>query len=124
MSDGIVSISGFTSPTSRTAGAFLLSCSDVERLLTPDESMAAVEDAFRRHALGKAPPPGKSPQAGKTPDKKAASVAGQPPAPGSAPATGGAPAAGPASGQRQTVGPDGTRNVRIIAPPAAPSNQP
>jgi len=73
---------------------------------------------------GKAPAPGKSPQAGKTPDKKAASVAGQPPAPGSAPATGGAPAAGPASGQRQTVGPDGTRNVRIIAPPAAPSNQP
>ena len=58
MSDGIVSISGFTSATSRSAGAFLLSRSDVERLLTPDECMAAVEDAFLQHALGKAPPPG------------------------------------------------------------------
>ena len=58
MSDGIVSHSGFTSAPSRTAGAFLLSRSDVERLLTPDECMAAVEDAFRQHTLGKAPPPG------------------------------------------------------------------
>ena len=58
MSDRIVSISGFTSATSRTAGAFLLSRSDVERLLTPDECIAAVEEAFRHHALGKAPPPG------------------------------------------------------------------
>src|ERR1043166_8195776 len=58
MSDGIVSISGFTSATPRSAGAFLLSRSDVERLLTPDECMAAVEDAFLQHALGKAPPPG------------------------------------------------------------------
>src|SRR5499427_2476742 len=57
MSDGIVSISDFTS-ASRTAGAFLLSRSDVEQLLTPDECIAAVEDAFRQHALGKAPPPG------------------------------------------------------------------
>jgi alanine dehydrogenase len=58
MSDGIVSPSGLTSATSRTAGAFLLSRSDVERLLSPDECIAAVEDAFRQHALGKAPPPG------------------------------------------------------------------
>ncbi|HKA41931.1 MAG TPA: ornithine cyclodeaminase family protein [Burkholderiales bacterium] len=40
------------------ADAILLSRSDVERLLTPDECIAAVEDAFRQHALGKAPPPG------------------------------------------------------------------
>jgi len=40
------------------AGTLLLSRSDVERLLTPDECIAAVEDAFRQHALGKAPPPG------------------------------------------------------------------
>jgi alanine dehydrogenase len=58
MSDGIVSISSVTSVASRSAGAFLLSRSDVERLLTPDECIAAVEDAFRQHALGKAPPPG------------------------------------------------------------------
>jgi alanine dehydrogenase len=58
MSDGTVSLSGLTSTTSRSPGAFLLSRSDVERLLTPDECIAAVEDAFRRHALGKAPPPG------------------------------------------------------------------
>jgi len=58
MSDGLVSISSFASEASRTAGAFLLSRSDVERLLTPDECIAAVEDAFRQHALGKAPPPG------------------------------------------------------------------
>jgi alanine dehydrogenase len=36
----------------------LLSRSAVERLLTPDECIAAVEDAFRRHALGNAPAPG------------------------------------------------------------------
>src|SRR3979409_178206 len=40
------------------AGTLLLSRSDVERLLTPDECIAAVEDAFRQHALGKTPPPG------------------------------------------------------------------
>src|SRR4029077_9877569 len=40
------------------AGALLLSRSDVERLLTPGECIAAVEDAFRQHALGRAPPPG------------------------------------------------------------------
>ena len=38
-------------------GPLLLSRSDVERLLAPDECIAAVEDAFLRHALGKAPPP-------------------------------------------------------------------
>ncbi len=36
----------------------LLSRSQVERLLTPDRCIAAVEDAFRRHALGEAPAPG------------------------------------------------------------------
>jgi len=41
------------------AGAtLLLSRADIERLLTPDACMAAVEDAFRHHALGKATPPG------------------------------------------------------------------
>jgi ornithine cyclodeaminase/alanine dehydrogenase-like protein (mu-crystallin family) len=35
-----------------------LSRGDVERLLTPDECITAVEDAFRQHALGKTPPPG------------------------------------------------------------------
>ena len=38
-------------------GTLLLTRSDVERLLAPDECIAAVEDAFRQHALGKAPPP-------------------------------------------------------------------
>ena len=36
----------------------LLSRSEVEALLTPDACIAAVEDAFRQHALGNAPPPG------------------------------------------------------------------
>ena len=36
----------------------LLSRSAVERLLTPDECIAAVEDAFRQHALGQTPAPG------------------------------------------------------------------
>jgi alanine dehydrogenase len=36
----------------------LLSRNDVERLLTPDACFAAVEDAFRRLALGQVPPPG------------------------------------------------------------------
>jgi len=58
MSNGIVSTPGFTSAASRSAGAFLLSRSDVERLLTLDECFAAVEHAFRQHALGKTPPPG------------------------------------------------------------------
>jgi len=40
------------------AGALLLSRGDVERLLTPDRCIAAVEEAFRQHALGKAPTPG------------------------------------------------------------------
>jgi ornithine cyclodeaminase/alanine dehydrogenase-like protein (mu-crystallin family) len=39
-------------------GTLLFSRSDVESLLTPDICMAAVEDAFRQHALGTAPPPG------------------------------------------------------------------
>jgi alanine dehydrogenase len=39
-------------------GTLLLSRSDVERLLTPNACIAAVEDAFRQHALGKVPPPG------------------------------------------------------------------
>jgi alanine dehydrogenase len=36
----------------------LLGRSDVERLLTPEACIAAVEDAFRRHALGETSPPG------------------------------------------------------------------
>jgi ornithine cyclodeaminase/alanine dehydrogenase-like protein (mu-crystallin family) len=36
----------------------LLSRADVERLLTPERCIAAVEDAFRRLALGQVPPPG------------------------------------------------------------------
>jgi ornithine cyclodeaminase/alanine dehydrogenase-like protein (mu-crystallin family) len=47
-----------STPKCRTAGTLLFSRSDVERLLTPDASMAAVEYAFGQHALGKAPPPG------------------------------------------------------------------
>jgi ornithine cyclodeaminase/alanine dehydrogenase-like protein (mu-crystallin family) len=39
-------------------GALLLSRSDVERLLTPDACIAAVEDAFRQHTLGNLPAPG------------------------------------------------------------------
>ena len=39
-------------------GTLLLSSRDVERLLTPDACIAAVEDAFRQHALGTTPPPG------------------------------------------------------------------
>ena len=40
------------------ATALLLSCTEVERLLTPDACIAAVDDAFRRHALGEIPAPG------------------------------------------------------------------
>lgn len=36
----------------------LLSRADVERLLTPQGCIVAVEDAFRRHALGETRPPG------------------------------------------------------------------
>src|SRR5688572_15133621 len=36
----------------------LLGRADVERLLTPESCVAAVEDAFRRHALGETSPPG------------------------------------------------------------------
>ncbi|MEO8145461.1 MAG: ornithine cyclodeaminase family protein [Betaproteobacteria bacterium] len=39
-------------------GTLLLSRGDVERLLTPDACIAAVEDAFRQLALGQVPPPG------------------------------------------------------------------
>ena len=38
--------------------ALLLGRADVERLLTPQACIAAVEDAFRDHALGKVPAPG------------------------------------------------------------------
>ena len=38
--------------------ARLLGRADVERLLTPDVCIAAVEDAFRQYALGNASPPG------------------------------------------------------------------
>ena len=36
----------------------LLARADVERLLTPEVCIAAIEDAFRRHALGETAPPG------------------------------------------------------------------
>ena len=39
-------------------GTLLLSRREVERLLTPDVCIAAVEDAFRRLAEGSVPPPG------------------------------------------------------------------
>ena len=45
-------------PARDSARTLLLSRSEVERLLTPDECIAAVEDAFRQHALGKTPTPG------------------------------------------------------------------
>lgn len=41
-----------------STGTLLLSRSDVERLLAPEACLAAVEDAFRQHALGRIPPPG------------------------------------------------------------------
>jgi alanine dehydrogenase len=50
--------SSFTNSRVSAVGTLLFSRSDVERLLTPDTCMAAVEDAFRQHAMGKAPPPG------------------------------------------------------------------
>jgi len=56
MGDGIVS--SFANSRGGTAGTLLFARSDVERLITPDACMAAVADAFRRHALGKPPPPG------------------------------------------------------------------
>ena len=50
---------GALAPGERAAGGtLLLARSDIERLLAPDICIAAVEDAFRRHALGQAPPPG------------------------------------------------------------------
>jgi len=39
-------------------GALLLGREEVERLLTPDACIAAVEEAFRGHALGQVPSPG------------------------------------------------------------------
>ena len=56
MSDKTVST--FADSRTGAAGTLLFSRSDVERLLTPDACIAAVEDAFGQHALGKAPPPG------------------------------------------------------------------
>jgi len=44
------------SPAAGT-GTLILSRSDVRRLLTPDACIAAVEDAFRQHALGRVPRP-------------------------------------------------------------------
>jgi ornithine cyclodeaminase/alanine dehydrogenase-like protein (mu-crystallin family) len=38
-------------------GTLLLSRADVERLLTPDLCIEAIEDAFRRLAEGAVPPP-------------------------------------------------------------------
>src|SRR5258707_14413751 len=39
-------------------GTLLLSRDEVERLLTPDACIEAIEDAFRQLAEGKVPPPG------------------------------------------------------------------
>jgi alanine dehydrogenase len=39
-------------------GTLLLSRDEVERLLTPDACISAVEDAFRQLAVGQVPPPG------------------------------------------------------------------
>ena len=50
--------SGAARGRARGAGTLLLSRGDVERLLEADECIAAVEDAFRQHALGKTPAPG------------------------------------------------------------------
>src|SRR5437870_2516646 len=67
MTNGIVSNSAAATTTvlsstqregTRGGGTLLLSRGDVERLLTIDECIAAVEDAFRQHALGEAAPPG------------------------------------------------------------------
>lgn len=41
-----------------TSQTLIFSRSDVERLLTLDECIAAVEDAFAQHARGRIPPPG------------------------------------------------------------------
>lgn len=47
-----------STPASHTVtGTLLLSRSEVEQLLTPDECIAAVEDAFRQHALGRTSSP-------------------------------------------------------------------
>jgi len=56
MSEGIVS--SIADSRAAAVDPLLFSRGDVARLLTPDACMAAVEDAFRQHALGKAPPPG------------------------------------------------------------------
>jgi hypothetical protein len=47
-----------TCDSAQHAGTLLLSRSEVERMLTPELCIAAVEDAFRQHALGKTPAPG------------------------------------------------------------------
>ena len=39
-------------------GTLLLTRSDIAALLTLEECIAAVEEAFRRHGAGEAPPPG------------------------------------------------------------------
>lgn len=46
------------SRTPAPAGALLLTRNDIERLLTLEQCIAAVEDAFRLHATGKAGTPG------------------------------------------------------------------
>lgn len=60
--DATTKSGSFKVPAGSGALAFpeplLLTRSDVERLLTLDECIAAVEDAFRQYALGKTPAPG------------------------------------------------------------------
>ena len=55
-SPGSISVTECVAPVS--AQTLLLTRSDVERLLTLEECTAAVEDAFRLYATGKAKPPG------------------------------------------------------------------
>src|SRR3954447_19553704 len=45
-------------PTMASTETLIFSRSDVERLLTLDECIIAVEDAFAQHAQGKTSPPG------------------------------------------------------------------
>ena len=58
MSSRIGSIPRTSAAHTRNSETLLLARGDVERLLAPDECIAAVEDAFSQYALGKTPPPG------------------------------------------------------------------
>src|SRR5687768_11031103 len=55
-SRSVESLTGSAAPAS--AQTLLLTRSDVEQLLTLEDCVGAVEDAFRRHAIGETGPPG------------------------------------------------------------------